>query len=1541
MGGKIKMASKKVKKIVSLSTGVILATIPAVNAFAAEGDVINTANKKIYKLSEATPEIIKAYINDVLNSNIGNEEEAEDNFLIEGKDDKYYSPTKMAQERTDAFLNVLQEDNINPKDSEALDEYLNNQENLVRVATAISQVEEEVRQDGEPQDTTDYEEVKQEISINANIEKAENGFLTISGTVIKPYGMELTSLQKQVTAVIRDAQDNEIMQLGQVEMNENCNFVFGPFDFRGNNGDFKLDICALEVKKEVPFNYTFDFVEDALISKIETKVDDANNIYIEFADDAEVTAESLADTSISLTNGETVLTAAFNSFTEATEKDPATAVYALAENESMEDAAVYTVTSNNLRVASDTFQARIESEYAAAFEAVTKKLAIYTEKDWDDWDLVDDRIYFSAKNQYDEDIEINEHTVADISLSIKLNGMPLVTNHGNYNDYIYNIGNNYIDLNERCEYHKGDILTINIKNKYDVASQFELTIEEQDKDLEIISNPELIADKTTIKYGDSLNLTFKAVNQFNNPARLAHYTRWTFDDEVLKGINDDKLCIDASLIKQITDDQPDSILGTHTIKAYYTEDSSVNASIEITIERADLAGLYISPSIPAPSENWYNHEEIILGTITPNDTALLTPEMLQFEKYKVEGSASIEEGEEAPPQTDKIVVSAEVNEEGNIVIKAVTTEPGLYRVKPFVENEDGTKIYAEENGEISVETTINPTITSFEFTEAIGENDLTEGRTISRKVEFRNEHSDLLNVPSASLNITVEKDSNPSEKLTIAKVEGEPEKVTVLEFTAKNPIDSGLSAGEYSGEYTVTITVPNGSPDNTFVNSFTVNVAPAAVISSVELGEIITDEIIAGDENAIVYKHISFINNYDNEVIPTADELAEFSGNAEWTLEGDDTEVSQVPDISFAYYKTDAENDGYIYNDQYSSDVEGVAFVINAEDCTNNVDRNINVTVTDKNNITDSTIATVKAIRQLQTLTVEPEYTSISLNGESKLTITSTDQYGEFIEIDPSSITIEGTNVELKENSAKAIPDEGPTSAYEVTVIGTKVVSDNVLVKVGEISSNPIAIEVKTTADTVASVKLTNNNLDNNGNYKYLVRASKKGSINKITFGLKTYNSEGDHVTIAPSDIIWISNNHDIATVENGIVTINKKIEGKVTITVDVFGVKSSVILNVSKETPTCQDGTVVLENADIIDADENADGIQISLDGDTTDTEMEDGTIALTFCGLDQYGDEIGINGVSEAAVSGNKNIITADYNANTDELLITPHTVGTADVRFVAGSQTIILNVDVTLENAVIAEKVQEAVNAIEELPDVDDIVSSEPTEDQILYSEVDTSSAEEAVAAAVELGATAGDGENYDINITKLNIVKAKVAECEQEALNAKLNLELNAAIVEAVQAVEDLPDAGDIVVSEPTEGQIIYSEVDTSSAEEAIATAVDLGTTAGDGEDYDINTTKLNAVKAKVSECEQEALNTELNEAIVDVVQAIEDLPAAGDIVVSEPTEGQIIYLEVDTSSAEEAVAAAEELGATAGDGEDFDIDTTKLTNVKNRIAELQQ
>lgn len=1163
------------------------------------------------------------------------------------------------------------------------------------------------------------------------------------------------------------------------------------------------------------------------------------SIEVTFGEDTEVTAEDLAGATITLTAGETTLTATYAASSLANGK----AVFNLAEGEKLVDATEYVLASEAVSFAVETFTAKVANAYAATFATGTTAIPASTEADL--LASTTRTLTITAKDQYGEDFSITGASNLSVEGST-LNGMPLTAA---VNDTTKEVSINNDEITISRTLVEGDKLVIKVSSKDGDkvlgTSNIEFTVTKAAEPV-----PTTVAGvkatvnsvvPTSVVAGDVVTLTPDVRDQNNTTVSAdVRYVVTAGADLLTTGSAGTKLGSDLKTIDKASSGAVTfeaAKPGTVTIDVFNVKNG---AKYTYTVE----VGAKKLTSITNPTTaSGLNKEEIKTTAVTATPGAAFTPEMIKFNITDANGNA-----------TSDVTVTAQLKggtgaDKNDIILVAKTAKAGTYKVQPYV-GSSFTDAEAVKGQVLTITSTLNSVATAID-TITVG--DVKVNTPVTKEVVVRNKHNEditKLAVDANKVKFDVYKDGAKVE--TGVTVTGP----TLNETTKKYEVKINATA---AGEYTVRAYVDGSAASQDIAVK-----AEATQLASINLGQDIYDGVISND--TAYYQILTAKDNKGDNILPTDAES--------WTVKSKIGSAGENT-ISGAIQFVKKDSKGVWIEATGHSDAEAIALKVNtAAGDLNNLTADTTVaytvsTTVGEATVTDSINVKVKAKRSVSTIEVAPSTVQAGLGATATVKVTPKDQYGKVVaDLAKEAFTFTSSDDAIVDDQTvtgwtakgadgKSVSATNPTAYYEFTVdtlaSGTAQLT---VAKTGETTVKSVVnVTVAPAADLVKDFKIKGTNIEN-GTPKYAVQASTDG----YKLSVDAVDENGNPVAVTATDVIWTSSNAELLSVAtDGTLTADESKlpanteKAEVTLTADVFGVVKTITYVVSAEDEKVQPGTFALKSAvkadastitDLskIDGDKDTDGIQIYLDGKDTDGERADGTIQLTFSAYDQFGSEV-TSFSGSTANSYNKELVKVHASENptafTGTLTLTPVKEGSSKVAVkLADNQTVVLDVIVTADN----KKVIDNKAAAQATADANTFKTTHATvlaktaddnaETGVEISDKSTvqaaKTAYDALSDAAKANLTNGEG-------TLLTNLLSKIAELEQDAAEVESANNLVADILAAIASPLDLgsaeatdtniKDAIDLIELVPQDG-------DTPAV--TIGDSATIGVVAGTGE-----------------------------------------------------------------------------------------------------------
>ncbi|MFK5708104.1 hypothetical protein [Lysinibacillus boronitolerans] len=1149
----------------------------------------------------------------------------------------------------------------------------------------------------------------------------------------------------------------------------------------------------------------------------------------------DATEEALVDATLTLTDAEgKTLTATYSE--KSLDKD-GKATFTLASGEKLVDTTEYTVTGEGFTEAK--FIAKVGATKIVEFVKVTE--AVPSNIKEDGTQNGDATIKLAAKDQYGEAITIS----GTVEVEGTLNGMPLEAG----SDKEISIVGDTVTVNKKLA--EGDTLAITVISKdasgKEVAKST-LSYEVVKAATPVVTTIDLKTEdnKTSVPSGESIIFTAEAFDQFKSPvAHTSGDIRW-----VVNG----KAQAETSATFELKETTP----GEYKVQAFSTKNSKVVAEKTVTIGAAELTSLNFAASIPADVEgvkltaNKYNNEDLVLGTITPNEGAALVASNIKFHVTTTDPSLTA---------ADLTVTAEELTDKNGkkvIVFKGKTTKAGSFQVTPYVGDSVTAEKVAKVSSPITVATTINPTVATISDV-AFDAAELKVGQNIYKEVVLKNKHGEVLTKAQAGVAVS---SSNEAVTATIEQgdknITGQDEKKTYLKVKA--------TAAE-----TAVITLQKGE----VVKTTTVKFA-SSTLTTIKVADSKVSDVVAGDAAAGKYKltKVSYLDQ-DGKAMDVA-------SNATITVkDSKGATVNATTDlVSFTAAK---EVDGKLVVDatpgakQEYLKVSPTATIAKG---TYTVELKSTITVEGQSkDITTSFQVVVGEARAAKTVEVTAKSTAVTVDGTTELTIVPKDQYGELILVDKNSGTAPKFNITgddfvgVTQNNIVPVDKNGTTLtggdatdltkvvAYKLVVTGKKIGTGAVKVDVLGADGKALAtasqsITVDSVGKLVNEVVITETELQNTNSAAKTVALEAVGkdaagnavAVNPadLTWSIKsvkdakgnalTLNSDGT-LTNAKGEYLVAGGKYEVGSTKAVKVVLNdNKLIGDQGLTVEV----EVEVATANNKTATSVvkfdgEGSKYVSGLAVNDAvfnvpspgtaktvaakDLTDGGLKISFTKDQVNPETGAvSNIELTFTGVDQYGKPMVDNKkgkVFVTATTDNRAAVTVDETIASTTITLNAVSEGVATVYVKAGDDTIAIEVTVSKEvaQAIAAGK---AAGEVEVTADTNAFKTTHAT---ILGKTTDTVAVEDktALTAAQDAYALLSDAAKAKLTSEKtlLDSLSSKIADLEaQKAVNdeaAKITAEKITSLVDGANV---LTQAQALV----TEG---YTVTVTTSANSAIA------------------------------------------------------------------------------------------------------------------------
>ncbi|EPY2275928.1 cell wall-binding repeat-containing protein [Clostridium sporogenes] len=989
----------------------------------------------------------------------------------------------------------------------------------------------------------------------------------------------------------------------------------------------------------------------------------------------EVKEADLKDKKIELKAGDVTLTAKYvaSSLTE-----DGKANFVLENNKKLVDATEYTVESDWAEFVVNKFVAKVANAYVKTINVTTKAIQ----------GKADNKVYFAAKNQYGEDIDINGK-VADVNATATINEVPVKAGEIS----IANRNDGYVTIVK--ELKEGDKVVINFTNKVadkDVqvgtasftAVKAEAPVATTISDMkaeyigEAANGHQLNKEAKEVLPDDQVKLSVKILDQFGNPMSAGTTARW-----VVESGKDLVTNTDDSAIDEVSDAENFTFkavkAGNLKISAFLGNGEKVNYEVMVGAKVLDTLNLVDEAGTR------YNQDENIIKVVTPNKGANLTADMIKFDVKATKTSVDV-------TPTD-VKVTAKVRggdndaNKNDIVIVAKSSKPGKYTITPYV-GESLEKATAKVAG-FDVTTTIDQTVTSIDDI-SFDAAELKTGSEIKKDIVFRNKHKEVVVLDAADVIVTPNGMNGKVTKETIKDAD-------------KNVLT--LKADEAK---TYNVVVKNGDVIKAFNLTFK---APA--FTGVQLGNDING-VVAGDDllGKSKYQEIQFLDQ-DGKTMPVNKEDLKVSVTKPDGQLLPENEQGNLITLLKTYT---VDKDGKVTAKDPAGDKDAVVAIKVAP--TKDVKPGTyTVKVSDKEGkISDTLNITVGSERVAKTVEVKPEATKVVLGGKVKVKVTPKDQYGEFIALDKDTkIEVEVGDHFGAGNVTDVTDKDGSLVGYEVELEGnTKGTNDVVInVKAGDkvLATNKVSMTVDSAAGLIDSVAVDTKDIK-------ALYSTKDGAAN-VNLKAIVKAADGTIIPVSDSDLDWkvvsqkdgegkeVSTRTVKVDSKAGIVTADQNTVGSAVVEVTTANMKKATItLKFDDKGSVAQKGTVEVINTVKaedgktllpLDADDKKEGIQISLDNDAKDGEAA-GAVKVVLNAKDQYGnlleaDQTIANGITLRV--DDSSVVKAEKD-DKGVITITAKGEGDSKVYVEYAGQTIAL--DVTANKAAVEEAAKiEAAKAL----------------------------------------------------------------------------------------------------------------------------------------------------------------------------------------------------------------------------------------------------
>lgn len=992
--------------------------------------------------------------------------------------------------------------------------------------------------------------------------------------------------------------------------------------------------------------------------------------------------------------------------------------------EDLEDAKVYTVTSEDLSVpANTTVTAKVADAYAKDFFTETKKVAVL------EGGKTHTNIVVKVKDQYGN---VMNDLPTGTAIEGALNGMPLKGD--------IKIENGKVTVSNQ-NLKAEDELTFTLSYVKDGEKKETITSEEFKFELEKGETAEAttIDAVTDDREGKEILPT---VGETPSIVKLTADVRDQYGNEIVVGATDIRWVVTkgADLIKigdqnltndpiidggkELTFEAVDS--GDVVIEAYLKSKAGEKATYTTTIGVVEVSSLEFTQTADSVITTNKAEKAVVLGTVKPNSGATIKPEDVKFKVTKKgddDKQVAVPEGVvEAKAVYAK---DAEGKDTDVIQVEVKATETGEYTVTPYVVV-DGKEVVAETPGTFTSgpEGTIDEIVIDYK-----AKNEKVE-KGLEIPVTFKNEHGEEIQLDKNTVNVTT---SNPAitPKLVKQVVDGKETGKMVLKFYTSTNEEEDYKAVEAG---VARITLQSGDVIETVDVKFV-----GAEITTVE----VTDakaEIIAGTDEDPVYNQVTFFDQDNEEMAQPTDAKVE-------VVDKDGQPVTNATATIVDVYFNDK---GEIVKADKNTTVPTFKAVEVKAPTAAAGDYKVVVTAAEKTDDKEAVEASfdlkVKEARALDTIEIAPEKSVVSLGADSVSTVKFTDQYGQAMD-KPENAEVklittdedgEEKEIDLKEKELEQVKKgtEVVKGEYTLTISqddyqlpGNFTIVVESEVKAAEATEDAVVkkatadLKVVEGANAIKDVNIVNPDLiGDDGKAMYFVK-----SEDTVAFDVEAFDEEGNSIVPSTKDVIWSVDNGE-GEVEGTTFTVTAPTvtegeEKQVTVKLDIYGdIVKEFTFTVKNDEEVAQKDTLKATTKD-------KDGKEVEVDlteGIVIDENSPNGAVELTFTATDQYGKEMDtFSKFSAQSLSST----TADaVTEGNNKVVVTALKEGDTEIRTIVDLNDIKIPVVVKKEAVAIAKDAKTLADALPKVPGV--------KEDKPLTIEgKDTNPSAKAVKEAVE--------------------------------------------------------------------------------------------------------------------------------------------------------------------------------------------------------------
>lgn len=760
----------------------------------------------------------------------------------------------------------------------------------------------------------------------------------------------------------------------------------------------------------------------------------------------------------------------------------------------------------------------------------------------------------------------------------------------------------------------------------------------------------------------------------------------------------------------------------------FNQSNGKKATHEITIGEVDINKLTytLTEEEKEAAASAINFEEAALGTITFNKGADLQPEDVKYKVTETKDGKEVDASAKVEIKTAWKEV-AEGQEPTEMTVTATAKEEGTYKITPYAVNEKGKEVVAETPATLT--STKHADVKTVELLDVEKENVLkvTEPKTaVTKELVFKNKYDEPIEPDFAKDNegnvikgkiegLTINSSNDGLLEVSgVTKTEATEEKDAkyTIELTPKK-----------AGEAVLTLQ-GIGKP---VVYNFTLE---GSVLTEAKVEKESLEPMIAGDTVEVKGEDGTVTNEtkaqYNKLTLhdQDGDQMPDLANNTEYKFEvydskGNKVEAVEQSKFGLAVVNATEDEEGNIVESSPATDESAKYVKVAPTEEAKAGKYTVKVIAQAENKdeklkeVAAEFKLEVKEARKAKELKVDPTSTNIALDGQAKVLVTLTDQYGEpFALKDGKDIKV--TVKDLAEDATspfnaellKATSVEGEVGQYEFTVkpvvdsgqytlVVSYEVEEATTDKKAVVIEEEVTVTVGVGAELVKSLEIENEkNEIVDGKATYLYKANGTDKKKPFTLVAKDENGEIVNIDTAGEGITWHSSNPDVATVgKDGKVTtkeLPENTEETVEVWADYYGAVTTekVTIVVSNKEEKIQPNTLqatVPVKVDGKDKDQIVTEVVI-------DENAPNGTITLTYTGTDQYGDskdaiDFSTLQIPNTAVATAEQL-TDDEDKKTNKVKITAVKEDKTNIRTVIDGAELNLPIIVKKEAVVIAQ-------------------------------------------------------------------------------------------------------------------------------------------------------------------------------------------------------------------------------------------------------------